>query len=199
MLIAAGVVVWDGWRAALAGWKARTVMGATGGALVVGGVIASVVALPIAPINSDIWRMADGIHEIYRDQVGWRELVETIDGVYKGLPEAERAQTGILAGNYGEAGAINLYGPEYGLPQAISGINTYWLRGYGDPPPQTVIVTGFNQQGANHFFETCEFAGPVTNQYGIENEETTDYPGIFVCNGPRRPWEEMWEEMKHFG
>jgi hypothetical protein len=35
-----------------------------------------------------------------------------------------------------------LYGPAYGLPEAISGINTYWLRGYGDPPPQTVIVLG---------------------------------------------------------
>jgi hypothetical protein len=42
---------------------------------------------------------------------------------------------GILAGNYGEAGAINLYGPAYDLPEAISGINSYWLRGYGDPPP----------------------------------------------------------------
>jgi hypothetical protein len=42
---------------------------------------------------------------------------------------------GILAGNYGEAGAINLYGPAYGLPEAMSGINSYWLCGYGDPPP----------------------------------------------------------------
>jgi hypothetical protein len=52
----------------------------------------------------------------------------------------------ILGTNYGEAGAINLYGPQYGLPQAISGVNSFWVRGYGDPEPQTVIVIGLSQQ-----------------------------------------------------
>lgn len=199
MLIVAGVIVWDGWRASLGGWKARAVMGATWGALVLGGVLAGALTLPVSPVNSDLWRTADGIHEVYCDQVGWAELVETIDDVYQDLPEAERAQTGIVAGNYGEAGAINLYGPEVGLPQAISGINSYWLRGYGDPPPQTVIVVGYSQDDVDYAFETCELAAAVTNQYGVENEETSDYPGVFVCRGLRKPWPEMWEEMKHFG
>jgi hypothetical protein len=42
----------------------------------------------------------------------------------------------------GKLGAVNLYGPAYGLPTAISGMNSNWERGYGDPPPQTVIVLG---------------------------------------------------------
>lgn len=199
MLIAAGAVVWDGWHGSLAGWKARTVTGVTWGLLMAGTVLGGVIALPIAPINSDLWRMADDIHEMYRDELGWEELVKTINDVYQDLPEAEKAQTGIVAGNYGEAGAINLYGPQYGLPQAISAINTYWLRGYGDPPPQTVIVVGYSQADVYHSFETCELAAAVTNQYGVKNEETTDYPGVFVCRGLRRSWPEMWEEMKHFG
>jgi len=199
MLIAAGAVVWDGWRASLAGWKRRAVMGATWGALVTGSVLAGVLTLPIAPINSDLWRMADDVHELYREQVGWVELVEAIDDIYEDLPETERAQTGILAGNYGEAGAIYLYGPDYELPPAISSINTYWLRGYGSQPPETLIVVGFNHQDASYFFGKCELAAPVTNRYGIENEESSKYPGIFLCRGPRRSWPEMWKEMKHFG
>jgi hypothetical protein len=199
MLIAAGAVVWDGWRASLKGWKAPAFMGATWGALGIGAVLLGAVTLPLAPINSDVWRMADGIHEVYRDQVGWIELVETIDGIYQDLPEADRVQTGILAGNYGEAGAINVYGPRYGLPPAISGINTYWLRGYGETPPETLIVVGYSQADIDYAFETCEFAGPVTNRYGVENEETNDYPGVFVCRGIRKPWHVMWEEIKHFG
>src|SRR3546814_17285482 len=70
----------------------------------------------------------------------WPELVAQVAAVHHALPEVERARTAIYANNYGEAGAINRYGPAYGLPTAISGINSYWARGYGDVPPPTVIV-----------------------------------------------------------
>ena len=54
----------------------------------------------------------------------------------------------ILAGNYGEMGALDLYGDEYGLPRIISGGNSYWYRGYGDFEPETVIVVGFESDYA---------------------------------------------------
>jgi hypothetical protein len=76
------------------------------------------------------------------------------------------------AGNYGEAGAIDLYGPALGLPKAISGIDSYWLRGYGDPPPQTLIVVGISRGFLEQNFESCKLAGHVTNRYGVENEES---------------------------
>ena len=55
------------------------------------------------------------------------------------------ASLGILTGNYGEAGALNLYGSRYGLPTAISPVNAYWLRGYGRIPPDAVIALGFDE------------------------------------------------------
>ena len=60
------------------------------------------------------------------------------------LPTGDRIHLGILAGDEGEAGGCNLYGRAYGLPAAISGMNSNWLRGYGDPPPQTVIMVGMD-------------------------------------------------------
>ena len=48
----------------------------------------------------------------------------------------------MLANNYGEAGALELYGPQYGLPEVISSANSFHARGYGAFEPQTVIVTG---------------------------------------------------------
>jgi hypothetical protein len=126
--------------------------------------------------------------------------VETVAGVYNHLPADEKSRAGIYAGNYGEAGAINLYGPAYGLPQAISGINSYWLRGFGDPPPETVIVVGEQRETLDRFFEACDLAaGPITNRYQVENEESSDFPGVFVCRGLRRPWSEIWDEILHFG
>lgn len=155
--------------------------------------------LPITPVNSDWWNFANKMHENFGDEIGWPELVETVAEIYAGLPAAERSQTGILTGNYGEAGAINLYGPAFGLPKAISGINSYWLRGYGDSPPQTLIVVGYTRDAAERFFERCELAGQITNRYGVENEEIKLHPDILICRGPRQSWRALWQSLKHFG
>jgi hypothetical protein len=122
-----------------------------------------------------------------------------VAGIYAALPAQDKLQAGILTGNYGEAGAINLYGPAYGLPKAISGVNSYWLRGYGDPPPQTLIVLGFSSADAYRAFESCKTAGLITNRYGIMNEETRDHPVILLCRGPRGAWPELWKRLQSFG
>lgn len=70
--------------------------------------------------------------------------------------------TFILAGNYGEVGALNLYGPAYGLPEAISGVNTSWYRGYGDPDAQAAIVAGIPRGDLMSLFRTCAIAGQNT-------------------------------------
>jgi hypothetical protein len=199
MLIAAGAVVWEEWLAALPARPARVAWSAAWGMLVVGGLLFGAVVLPIAPVNSGLWHMTQDIHDNFAEQIGWPELVETIAGIYATIPAAEKPQTGILAGNYGEAGAINLYGPAYGLPQAISGVNSYWLRGYGNPPPQTLIILGFTRAQAEQLFNRCDLVGQVTNRYNIQNEETTDHPNIFICRGLRRPWSELWPQFRRFG
>jgi hypothetical protein len=199
MLLAAGAVLWQQWLSGLPVRPARLVLGSTWGALAVGGLSFGALLLPIAPVNSALWNTANQVHDIFREQIGWPELTETVAKVYGALPAAEKPQVGILAGNYGEAGAINLYGPAYGLPPAISGINSYWLRGYGDPPPQTLIVVGLQGDDVERYFETCHLVGQVTNRYDVKNEETTAYPGIFVCRGLRQPWPELWPHFRWFG
>jgi hypothetical protein len=143
--------------------------------------------------------MALEMHDNFAEEIGWPELVETVAGIYTALPAAEKAQTGILAGNYGEAGALNLYGPAYGLPEAISGVNSYWLRGYGDPPPQTLIVVGFSRDQAAQLFARCDLAGHIANRYNVKNEETTEHPDIFICRELRQPWPQLWPRLRRFG
>jgi hypothetical protein len=134
-----------------------------------------------------------------KEEIGWPELVEAVAGIYTTLPAEDKLQAGILTGNYGEAGAINLYGPAYGLPTAISGVNTYWLRGYGDPPPQMLIVLGLSSVEAYRIFESCKAAGRITNRYGVRNEETREHADILLCHGPREPWPELWKRLRSFG
>jgi hypothetical protein len=131
--------------------------------------------------------------------LGWPELVQTVAQIRDSLPAQDRAHLGILAANYGEAGAINLYGPRYGLPTPISGVNSFWQRGYGDPPPETMIVLGFSQRFRDRTFSSCQLAGHTPNPYDIENEETSDHPDIYVCRGLRQPWPEFWKDFHYYG
>ena len=105
----------------------------------------------------------------------------------------------ILTGNYGETGAIDLYGPAYGLPQAISGTNTAWYRGYGNPPPQILIVLGRSRNYVERTFESCRLAGHNPNLYGIKNEESIDHPGHLRLRPPSASWPEFWTDFQGYG
>jgi 4-amino-4-deoxy-L-arabinose transferase-like glycosyltransferase len=197
MLIAAGAVVWQEWIDKLSAQKARFALGATWSALVVGAVFAGVIALPIPPINSPLFNAVSEVHDLFTEQIGWQDMVKTVGDIYAGLPDEEKARAGILTQENDEAAALNLYGGEYGLPKAISGSDTFWLRGYGNPPPETLITVGLEYPYIAQFFEQCTVAGTITNSYGIEND-LTNPSGIYVCRKARFPWSEIWKRIKHY-
>jgi 4-amino-4-deoxy-L-arabinose transferase-like glycosyltransferase len=199
MLFAAGAVLAEQWLSSWSVAAARAVRTYVWAAFAISGIAFALIALPVAPVNSRLWDIASDINGELKEQIGWPELVETVAGIYNGLPAEEKPQTAILAGNYGEVGAIDLYGPAYGLPQAISGVNSYWYRGYGNPPPQTVIVVGLYASRLAYLFDSCQQAGRITNRYGVLNEETRDHAIILLCRGPRRTWQESWPRLRSFG
>ena len=167
--------------------------------LIIGGLCAASLSMPVVPVNSFWWKWADSIHQLYREEVGWPELVKTVAAIRDTVPLEERSRLGILAGNYGEAGAVDVYGPAYNLPHAISGIDSFWLWGYGNPPPESVIVLGLTPSDAYSLFETCSIAGTITNSYGIQNEESQYHPDILLCRHLRQPWEQFWRNFHYFG
>ena len=199
MLFAAGTLCWDGWLERRSALGRRLGRVATWKALAASAAFSALTIMPIAPINSWGWRLTSKLHDNFTEQIGWPELAQTVARIYAALPEAERSQTAILAGNYGEAGAINLYGRQYGLPEVISGINTYWWRGYGAQTPGVVILVGFSRESAQWLANDVEFAGHVTNPYGVRNEETKDHPDIFVGRGFKKSWPEFWKGFQRFG
>ena len=151
--------------------------------------------LPIAPIQSAWWRFADATanHQSFSMEVGWPELVAKVVQVRDSLPVEDRSEVGVLAADEGEAGAVNLYGRAYGLPEAISGMNSNWLRGYGTPPPQTVIAVGFKREEVEKIFAACEAAAQLSNPYGIVNQAIGDRNEVYVCRNIRMPWPEILE------
>ena len=168
-------------------------------ALVFDTILAGAVTLPIAPIHSSWWNFAVKNNDDLPEEIGWPDLVQTIARIRDELPPDERQHLGILAGNYGEAGAINLYGPQYGLPQAISGTNSFWARGYGNPPPETVIVVGFSNEFVDARFNSAVVAAQSQNRYNVPNEETKYHREIFVCRRLKMNWPEFWRTFQRYG
>lgn len=199
MLMAAGCVWFESWFERLGGKKRQLGYGVLWTMQVLGGLIGVILMKPIGAINSTLWDFRSDVSgDLFVEMVGWEDLTRQVAEIYQAIPESEKPRTVILAGNYGEAGAIDLYGDEYGLPRMITGTNSMWYRGYGNPEPQTVIVVGFEGDYARHFFKLCEYSGTVTNSYNVQNEETTFHTGLYICREPRRPWSEMWQEMQWF-
>ena len=198
MLLAAGSVVVERWLGAAGATRARIGRAVIWLGLALACAVGGALSLPIAPVQSALWNVASTVQDNFVAEIGWPELVQTVADIYAALPADTQPGTAILTGNYGEAGAVDLYGPAYGLPEAISGVDSYWLRGYPEPPPQTLIVLGYGRDELNAFFEACDPAGQVTNRYGVKTEETTAHPQIFVCRGPRQPWPVLWQMLRRF-
>ena len=167
--------------------------------LVISGIAVAALVLPLAPPGSRWWKIADGINTNFNEEFGWREMTDAVLRVRDSLPRDD-APVGVLADDAGQAAAINLYGRGHGLPEVISRGNSHWLRGYGNPPPKTVIAAGFLRTDLESVFESCELAGHFTIPYGIKSIAIGDgRTDIFVCRRPREPWPVFWKRSHSFG
>lgn len=199
ILIAAGSVLWGHWMRSLRPVGARAAEGVILAGILVGAAVFAPIVMPVAAIGSGLWNFTSKMHDQFREEIGWTDLAQTVARVYESIPAEERARTGILTGNYGEGGALNLYGPAYGLPRAMAGTNSFWYRGYTEPPPETVIVAGFDLDEAEELFASCSVAAKNTNRYNVVNEESRDHPEILVCRNLRQSWPEFWRKFRRFG
>jgi 4-amino-4-deoxy-L-arabinose transferase-like glycosyltransferase len=198
MLLAGGAVVWERWVATLGPAGRKSALAATAVLVTAGALFSSAFMLPVAPVNSPLWHRTASMHDNFAEEIGWGDLVETVAGIYHSLPDGQRRTTTVLTGNYGQAGAVSLLGGSHGLPPPISGINSYWLRGWGDSP-ENAIVLGIGRESAEKIFETCEVAGRNANRLGVENEESRFHAEILLCRTPRAPWPVIWPHLRRFG
>jgi 4-amino-4-deoxy-L-arabinose transferase-like glycosyltransferase len=179
--------------------RSRLIQAVTWTLVLLGAISSFALFVPIAPINSALWNTTAKLQDNFKEEIGWTDLVATVAGVYDSVPANERARTGILAGNYGEAGAINLFGPNYKLPPAISGTNSAWYRSYPQGQPQTLIAVGLDDDFLKEHFGSCELVAHNTNPYGVINEESRYHPGIYLCHHLLQPWPEFWPHFQRFG
>ena len=176
-------------------WSAGRVLrvAAVTAAVAAAALLSGVVGLPVVPAD----RLADtpipDVNEEAQEQVGWPELVRTVASVRNAIPGAERASAVVFTENYGEAGAIDRYGPAVGIDRAYSGHNAYWRFGRPADGRAPVIVLGYGASPPD--FVGCRPAARIDNGVGLDNEEQGGT--VWVCAGPARPWSALWPSLRH--
>lgn len=132
----------------------------------------------------------------YADSTGWDGMTATVARVYASLPPADRARATVLAGNYGEAGAIDILGRTYGLPRAIGGHNNYYLWGPGNASGEVAIALGVEESRLRRLFASVERAAVFRCEYCMGYED--DLP-VYLARQPFRPLPAAWPLLKHYG
>jgi hypothetical protein len=199
MLLAAGCMRFASWTGGLRPVWSRVAYSAQWAALALGGIAFLLLTTPVAPFGSAIWKITSKLHDQFREEFGWPDLARNVARAYGSLAPEERARAGILTGNYGEGGALALYGPALGLPPAMTLTNSFWYRSFDPREPQTVVVVGFEPDEARKLFKTCVVAGRNGNAFNVENEESRDHPDILVCRDLKMPWQLYWATHRRFG
>ena len=186
-LLAAGAVPVERW---LVTGTRKALLGT---ALVGTAAVSAVVALPVLPVDQLERTPIADLNDDAIETVGWPELVRTVARVHGGLPENERASAIVFTANYGEAGAVDRFGPALGVPGAYSGHNAYARFGIPMGSTGPVIVLGYRIPPA--LLAGCRPVASIDNGVELENEEQGGT--VFVCTGPRRPWAEIWRRLRH--
>ncbi|MFI1657350.1 glycosyltransferase family 39 protein [Streptomyces sp. NPDC020472] len=190
VLLAAGAVVVDRWA------RDAKRLGAIGGLTALNALSSAILLLPTLPINVYAGNpVLSGMAIVQFDQVGWPEMTRQVGAVYRSLPADEQAHTVVYGNHYGQAGAIDKWGPEYGLPKAYSGHNSYADFGVPGEDKTTVIAIGVDPKRFGTLFASCEPRGAYENDLPVSD----DGQGFLVCRGPLKPWPRLWEQLRWIG
>ncbi len=132
--------------------------------------------------------------QIFGDQFGWTELVSEVASAYYSLPPEQRAHTGIFANNYGEAGALAMFGPQHGLPQPISAHQNYF---YWNPPKETYTDLIVLQDSPERLEQIC---GDVYLLFDHQNDwgMTEENGPVYLCKGIKLDVHDpaVWAKLK---
>ncbi len=174
----------------------------------VGGAVLAPLAMPILPIEQFIpymqrlpikvprnehSHMRAVLPQHYADQFGWDEIVDEVAVAWNKIPNAERKDCGIFAQDYGQAGAIDFLGPKYGLPQSLSGHQSWWLWGPRGYSGNCLIVLDDSREKLETLYQHVDFVGTSRdNPFALEREIP-----VFICHGAKfGTLAQVWPSLK---
>jgi len=207
ILLAAGAVAIE--RSARRVWVAWSL----GGATVVFGLLSLPFGLPVVPpapmarfaVTMGVQATTQtnrgtylALPQDYADMLGWREKAEAVAKVVQSLAPEERANVVLYGANYGQAGALDLYGRRLGLPPVVSLAGSFYLFGPGERRGEIVVFLGVRPESLRDVgCQSLEVVADIVNAWAVEEER--DVP-IVVCRSPAVTVQEIWRRNRpHWG
>jgi hypothetical protein len=191
------------------GWK-KGVRIAAVSCMVAGGILVAPVTLPLLPLPlmssytqafgflfkpvKDFNDPKSNYPQEFSNRIGWDDLVKTVADVYHSLPAEDQAKAGIFCDWYGPAGAIDLMGPKYGLPRAVSGHVTYYKWGPGQNSWQVMIFVTANMDPFRSWFGDVQPKAVMANDFAMPYNRNT----IYVCRKPRLNAKVIWAYVQGY-
>jgi hypothetical protein len=133
--------------------------------------------------------------QLYADMFGWEGIAERVAAYYHTLPPEEQGKTAIFANNYGDAGAIDFFGPKYGLPKAIGGHQNYWIWGPREYTGESLIVLGEGDE--RNMQRRCTSYSIIGNAKDPLSRPDEWLP-IYHCRGFKWNLQTIWPELKRW-
>jgi 4-amino-4-deoxy-L-arabinose transferase-like glycosyltransferase len=165
-------------------------------AIAVSAVLSGFIALPLLPERDLRGSVVISLNPAQGEMVGWPSFTRTVASAWRRIPRADRTHTVIFTANYGEAGAVDLFGPALRLPRAYSAHNGFFL--WRKPPAADtgVLLLGYGSPaGARPYFAGCRTVGVINDRVGLNNQEQ-GLP-VMYCH-PTATWGTLWPQLKHF-
>ena len=206
MLFAAGAVAFQ--RFAERGRRALLKPAYVAALLVTGALLAPFAYFPMLTAEGYIW-YSKTLHfgpprietheqgplpQIYADMYGWKEMTEAVAGAYNKLSPDDKRRCAIFGQNYGEAGAIDFFGAKMGLPNALSGHQSYYYWGPRGYTGECMVVLGDTAEVLKEKFDSVEKVATVYHPYSMPYQHFD----VFLCRGLHWKLEEVWPKLKHW-
>jgi hypothetical protein len=133
--------------------------------------------------------------QLYADMFGWDEVAQRVAAYYHTLSPEEQKKTAIFANNYGDAGAIDFFGPKYGLPKAIGGHQNYWIWGPREYTGESMIVLGEGHE-QNMQAKCTSYSIIGTTEYPLSRRD--EWMPIYYCQGFKGSLQTIWPQLKRW-
>ena len=152
-------------------------------------------SMRIRPVPIEAAGVGAPLTQSLSDQFGWRELEQQVAKAFRKLSPEEQRRAAIVASNYGQAAAIDVYGRADGLPLALSGHNQYFLWGPRGHDGSLIINIGSNPGRWKPICGAIEMVGMTNTPYAMPYENNR---ALFICRDLRMPLEELWPRLKRY-
>ena len=136
--------------------------------------------------------------QLLSDRIGWEEKFKLVLHAYQSLPDEDKKAAVVAAGNYGQAGALELFGKDYDFPPVVSAHNNYYLWSKERLKGNVLLQLGNERDynGLKARFNVVEiFPGEYKNRYVSDHENTLR---VFICRQAKMPYIEMLEQSKNY-